>query len=361
MLAIPKYTKMIVAAIFVALILLASSCNTPTKAVDNAGLEGQQTTNAAAIPSGEQAGDGVTVETDTATSKSNASKSSQKNGNIRVIVNGQVITNYDIQRRVAFLKLRRASGNLAEKATDELVEEAIKMQEARRRKTRAGDAEVRDAFANFAKGNKMTSTQLSQVLGRSGVSEQHFKEFIRGQISWSRTVGAKFQSETRRKSTEETLFEIRKSGGVKPETNEYLLQQVIFVIPDNKRKAILKQRLSEADAFRQQFQSCDTTAKLAVGQSDVTVRELPRILEPQLPEEWVEQITKTPVNGTTTTLETDKGVEFLAVCSRKTVSDDSAAAIVTQSKEFENFSEKGSQVAESFLKELKAKSQIVYH
>lgn len=293
---------------------MLASCNTATKAVDNGPIESQQ-----ALQADETSTDAEAAEAEKDDSSQiirQSSKVSQRGTSIKAIVNGEAITNYDINRRVAFLKLRRAKGG-TQTATEELVDEAIKMQEAKRRRTVATDAQVNEAFANFAKGNKMKTSQLTQVLNRSGVTADHFKDFIRGQITWNRTVGGKFQSETRQQTTEATMARLRESGEQKPETNEYLLQQVIFVIPDDKRKARMAARKNEARAFRQRFQSCETTQQLAVGQIDVSVRNLPRILEPQLPAEWKKMVIDTSQGETTDILETDKGVEFLAICSKK--------------------------------------------
>lgn len=288
------------------------------------------------------------------------SKVSKRGTSIRAIVNGEIITNTDVAKRKAFLKLRKAKGNRSKLALKELVDEKIKMQEAKKRKTRANDAQVNDAFKRFASGNKLKPAQLTTVLNRGGITAGHFKEFIRGQISWSRTVGSKFQSEVRSKARKNALSEIRKSGGKKPETNEYILQQVIFVVQKSKRKTTLKRRKVEAEAFRQTFQSCDTTKAAAVGQLDVTVRALPRVLEPQLPNEWSEQVIKTSVGQTTKTLETERGVEFLAVCSKRATSDDNVAHVLSQSNEFKDFNKKGDVIAEEFLAELKSKAQIIY-
>jgi len=277
---------------------------------------------------------------------------SQKGTTIKAVVNGQPITNYDVRRRAAFLKLRRVSGNRNQKALDELVEQSIKMQEARRTRSVASDAQVNDAYANFAKSNRMSSSQMTRVLGQAGVTAPHFKEFIRGQISWNRAVGSKFRTKTQQKTAADTMFEIRQSGGVKPETNEYVLEQTIFVIPSGKKKSLLKKRRAEALAFKKGFVACGQTASQAVGQRDVVVRSLPRSLEPQLPPEWKDELKKTPEGQTTAIKNTDKGVEFIAVCKKRVVSDDNAARIVSQSKEFDSFNEKGDEIAGEVLKEM---------
>lgn len=343
---------------------LIAGCNTPTRAIENAAREESATTAANAgetAEDGTEATEGDVSETEkTATIIRKPATVSQKGTHIRAVVNGEAITNYDVQRRAAFLKLRRVGGDRQAKALEELVDQAIKLQEAKQRNLVAKDDEVDKSFARFAKSNKMSTAQMTNVLSRAGVTADHFKEFVRGQISWNRAVGAKFQAETRRKTTQEALFDIRKSGGDKPETTEYLLQQVIFVIPEAKREALRTQRRAEALAFKQQFTACEETAKRAVGLTDVAVRNLPRNLEPQLPPEWRDEISATPEGGTTDVKATDKGIEFLAVCSRRQVSDDDAVRVLDQAKQFDSFNERGDEIAEKLLKELKANAKIVY-
>lgn len=339
-----KSKNILACAIAITSLAFLSSCNTPTKAVENVKpvaaplLAKQQASNIKIQPA----------------------KVSKKGTNIRAIVNGDIITNTDIKKRIAFLKLRRAKSRGNKVALEELVDETVKMQEAKKRNTRAGDREVEEAFKSFAGGNKLKPKQLTTVLNKNGITAAHFKEFIRGQISWNRTVSAKFQSDIRQKARKNSLSDIRKSGAKKPETNEYILQQVIFVIQKSKRKAILERRKSEAEAFRIQFQSCSTTKAAAAGQLDVTVRALPRVLEPQLPEEWSELVIKTPVGGTTKIRETERGVEFLAICSKIVTSDDNVAHVLSQSNEFKDFNKKGDEIAQEFLAKLKSEATIIY-
>ena len=93
---------------------------------------------------------------------------------------------------------------------------------------------------------------------------------------------------------------------------------------------------------------------------DVTVRKLPRVLEPQLPPEWKDELAALSEGSVTTVKATEKGVEFLAICSKRTVNDDMAAEVVTQAKEFESLNDRGSEISESYLAELKSKAQIIY-
>ncbi len=249
---------------------------------------------------------------------------------IKILVNGEPITTYDIARRAAFFKLRRIRGNRTKLATEELIEEALKMQFAKRHKMVVGDKQVNDAYARFAKSNKMPIKALDRIMARSGVTKSGFKKFIRAQMSWQRVWQAKSKSENKKSSPEAIFANIKASGGKKPSTTEYKLQQVIFVVPKAKRRALMAKRRREARAFRARFENCKTTIHLAKGLRDVTVRSLGRVMQPLLPPDWKKLVISTPEGKTTKIRDTHRGVEFLAVCEARSVSDDRVAIIESQ-------------------------------
>ena len=280
---------------------------------------------------------------------------------IKVLVNKNAITNLDIKHRTQFLKLRRVPGNVTKVAENEMIEQVLKLEEATRRRTLATDEQVEAAFGNFAKQNRATKSALSKELNRRGVSTRHFKSFIRTQISWQRTVQGKFQAETSRISEQNALKELRENGNQKPKVNEYSFKQVVFVVPKNKRSATkIAARKREANAFRQTVNGCDNLLQSIKGLKDVSMLDRRHIMEPELPERWKEQIASAGVGGTTSAQETEKGVEFMTICSSRTVDDDRAAQVTRQSTDFSQFSEKSSEFSKKYLDELRENATIVY-
>lgn len=247
---------------------------------------------------------------------------------IKIVVNKQAITSTDLKRRTALLRLQRQSGKLSTKAREQLIEEALIREELTNRRALPSQSEVDRAFATFASGNGMSAKRMGSLLNQAGVGSKHFKEFIRLQIGWPRMVSARYGS-TGKLSTQDLVSKMLERGDDKPTTTEYILQQVIFVVPSSKRsKASINRRNTEAKRFRPNIDSCDTTKQKAVGLKDVTVRNLGRFLKPELPPEWSPLISKTDINKPTGTRVTDKGVEFLVICKSRSVSDDKAAEMV---------------------------------
>ena len=124
----------------------------------------------------------------------------------------------------------------------------------------------------------MTVKQLDGIMDQSGVTKAHFKEFIRSQMGWNQAAGGAQPARERRRTSEQDVVQrMLKKGGAKPTATEYMLQQVIFVVPAGERGSIGK-RKQEAEAMRARFAGCERTREFAKGLIDVTVRDLGRKL-----------------------------------------------------------------------------------
>lgn len=274
---------------------------------------------------------------------------------IKYIVNNTAVTSFDIQRRVALNKLFRQKGG-AEKATEDMIEQALKSEEMARRNIRISKDAVNASYARFATSNKLKPAQLDQILNQAGVGAPHMKEFIRIQMGWSQLLGSRYRS-TGMMTEQQMVRKVFELGGKKPSATEYLLQKVTFVVPQKERGAILGKRKREADAMRQRFNGCKTTREFAKGLIDVSVQDIPRILEPELPPDWAEQIKATKPGTATPARETPAGIEFIGVCSSREVNDDRAAQMMLQSEG--KMDEKAEELSKTYIAELRKTARIV--
>lgn len=276
---------------------------------------------------------------------------------IKAIVNGQIITAGDLSRRVNFMKLRHVKGNLPAKAREELVNEVLMRAEIVRTGRSVSTDEVDAAYKRFAQSNKMTVDQLGKILNQAGVGADHFKAYIGIQMSWPRVVQMRFGGGM---SNDDFVQRLRQDGK-KPTTNEYFLQQVIFVVPASKR-GIAGKRKGEAEASRKKYPGCEQARAFAATMHDVSIRDVGRLLEPQLPPDWKDQIIKAPVGGTTPTHVTDRGVEYIAICKKRAVSDDFAAQVVYQEADLKKAEKQGEDPnSKKYIEELRSKAQIELH
>lgn len=270
---------------------------------------------------------------------------------IKYVVNDIPITSYDIQRRAAFIKLQRGKGS----ASEQMIEQALRMAEVKRLNIRVTDQQVDDAYARFAKGNKMQLSQLDGIMAQSGVTKEHFKEFIRAQMSWNQALGMRARGG--KMSEQEAVRKMLQQGGNKPSATEYMLQQVIFVVPAG-QKGSLGKRKQEAESMRARFNSCETTRQFAKGLIDVTVRDLGRKLAPELPSDWADSIKKASPGSATPVRQTELGLEFIGICSAREVSDDRVAQLVLNG-ENQGSDQKADEISKKYIDDLRKKARIV--
>ena len=278
---------------------------------------------------------------------------------IAVIVNNQPITSNDITRRAAFVKLRRMKGNRRSVARQELIDEAIKNQEARRLGVTATQEQVDQSYAQFAKNNKMTQSTLRRILTQSGVGVRGFKDFIRSQISWQRALSIRVQRQASSGSSNRGLSPswLPNAGTGAGTENEYTLQQVVFTVPAAKRASLLSARRTAARNFRNRMQGCENAKEMAKSLKDVAVIDRGRVLDSQLPSAWRKDILATKAGGVTRVRDTPRGVEMLAVCRTREVIGSAQAA---NAKLFQggDFRKAASKVEKEYFDELKKRAVI---
>ncbi|AYD00416.1 peptidylprolyl isomerase [Neorhizobium sp. NCHU2750] len=280
----------------------------------------------------------------------------QTTSDVVAVVNRTPITSADVAHRMAFLRLQRQKPD-AKVARDQLVDEMLKRQEIARVKMSVSTDDVDASFARFAASNKMTPAQMTQILDKAGVTAEHFKAFIAVQMSWPRLLNARYGSGGSRMSDQELVTRMMENKQ-KPVTTEYMLKQIIFVVPAAKRNAILNKRKAEAEASRARFPGCDQAKDFAATMLDVSVRDLGRVMTPNLPDDW-KPLIENAKNGTTATKVTDRGVEFLAVCNQRQVSDDLAAEAVFREEDLTKAEKSGADPnSKKYLDDLRSKAQI---
>ena len=126
-------------------------------------------------------------------------------------------------------------------------------------------------------------------------------------MGWGQAVIANIR-QTERITEQDAVHRMLEQGGQKPSTTEYTLQQVIFVVPEAQRSSQTSRRMSEANSLRQRFTSCPATYDIARGLRDVTVRDLGRVAQPELPPRWKDEISSSSRGRTTKPQATERGV-----------------------------------------------------
>lgn len=111
-------------------------------------------------------------------------------------VGNHIITNFDLTDRLQFiiaisdLKISSAAERklLARQVLDKMIDEELQSQEAAKLKITLSDEELDAAIANIASNQGRSVDQLRVVFKKEGISYEHYRVFISGQILWNKFI-----------------------------------------------------------------------------------------------------------------------------------------------------------------------------
>lgn len=226
---------------------------------------------------------------------------------------------------------------LKKQAQEELIEERLKLQEARRLNVSVDDKEVDELIKGIADRNKMTEAQFGQHLKGLGADLNSMKSRFRATLAWREVVRRRFGNQV---SVNERDVERFVGKGPKGEEQvEMHVQRIIIPLPAKMEQKAVAQRLDEADALRRDFKGCASMRQLAARVAgarfeDLGVRRAGTIPEP------TRTILLSAQEGEIVPPSTSPaGVEVYAICQRKVISADEGkrteAASELRQQEFE--------------------------
>jgi peptidyl-prolyl cis-trans isomerase SurA len=237
-------------------------------------------------------------------------------------INGDPITDFDIAVRIKMLKVLREPAT-REAAIESLYTDRLEIREAAKFGVRPGDAEASQEIVERAQEMKVAPEALVAALQQAGVGADHFKAHFAAEYAFTGLVHA--MNKGVEASEAQVRAELAKQGGKAASGPEYTVRQVIFTVPNHATVAMLNERAQEAEQLRARFVDCESGTALARETRDVTVRDPVKRSAVELNEGLRQLLEKTPVGRLTPPQRSLSGLELLAVCSKDTAKDSSAA------------------------------------
>jgi peptidyl-prolyl cis-trans isomerase SurA len=110
------------------------------------------------------------------------------------LVNDNVITSYEIQQRIKMLQAFGTNGDLRGLAVEQLIEDRLRLQAAKKAGIRASEDDVLNGMIEFAARGDFSIEQLVDYFDERGVHQNTFQDFVRAGILWRNVIGALFAS-----------------------------------------------------------------------------------------------------------------------------------------------------------------------
>jgi len=272
-----------------------------------------------------------------------------------LIVNGDVITTYDIEQRMKFVQLSTHKPGVRTEVIDELIDDKLKVQIGRRYKIEISDSEIDGQYGEMAHRMHLAPEQLTQALSQGGVDASTLKAKIRSDTVWQNIVRGKFQGDLQiREKDILAVMQTDKKDEKDQVGYEYRLRPILFLVPKGEAQ-LMEARRKDAEALRGRFADCDSGLKYARSMRDVAVRDVIVKSSSDLAAPLREILDKTEIGHLTAPEDTPQGVQLFALCERKETTDDTPEKRQAREKIFgEKFQAKSKQ----YLQELRKQAMI---
>jgi peptidyl-prolyl cis-trans isomerase SurA len=278
---------------------------------------------------------------------------------IKVLVNDDPISDYDIDQRERFLAIttqQQPSPALKKQATDMLIDERLQIQEGRKLGGTADDADLNKILEDMAAKNNLSVDGLATALGKAGVNIKTLKDRIKAQMIWQDAIGRKFRRDVQIADSDidKAVSEAGGEGGGGETENALQLRQVKFEIPAGADQGTIASRLAAAESLRARFGSC---AELAKGVSGASVKTLADQKPASLAQPARLLVTNAKVGQMTPPMISQAAVELFAVCGKRSFKGDDTARQTAQRK---LMSQELALRAERLLRDIRSEAFIEY-
>lgn len=115
----------------------------------------------------------------------------------RMVINGQTVTNFEVEQRMRFLQVLRAPGDLEKEALEALMRDRLAAQAAKDMKITLTAEQVQQGLTEFAGRANMTPEQFTEAIGQEGVAPETFRDFVSNGLLWREVVRSKFGQQVR--------------------------------------------------------------------------------------------------------------------------------------------------------------------
>jgi peptidyl-prolyl cis-trans isomerase SurA len=273
---------------------------------------------------------------------------------IVAIVNGEPITATDIASRTKLIQLSTQKAPSKQEVLDELIDDHLKVQLSKRYIAEVPKREIESAFATIARRAGMSPQQFSEALGKSGISVEGLKARIHADFVWGQIVRGKFQGSLQ-VGDRDVFVALREKNKPDVAGTEYTLRPIVFLVARGSAPAIFEARKRDAESLRTRVQGCDAGVRLAMGMTDVAVRDQIRRQSADLGGPQREVLDKTEIGRLTPPEITLQGVETFAVCGKESSTSDTPSRREVRDA---MFNERYQALSKKFLKELRAQALI---
>ena len=243
-------------------------------------------------------------------------------------------------------------------ATEEIIEEKLKLQEAKKEGIEISDDETNRVIKGIAERNKQTEAQFAAGLKSIGVDIATMKARFKASFAWREVIRRKYgaQIQVNEKEIERVIAaQPAAAGKAAVDTQELQVQRIVFTLPSKIDQGAMARALADADALKRKFAGCKTMETLVKDQAGAKFIAAAYTKPSTIVEPSRSMLLGTKDGEMLPPQTSADGVELMVVCARRGLQiDDKQRQEATQELQSRKFEE----LAVRRLRELRQEAQI---
>jgi peptidyl-prolyl cis-trans isomerase SurA len=249
-------------------------------------------------------------------------------------VNDHPITTLDIQQRLALLKIlgeRSPTGEPRKFALRMMIDEIVKIAEAKKYKMDPTDKEISSQVDRMAKSLKTDSAGMDALLKKNGIEPSSLKQFIAAQISFSRILSSKYQVKFTvepgdvdkkyaeiKNGLEKQLSTIMNDPRMKP-VQIYSIIEIDLPVETPDDPMLLQARAVEANQYIKKFKGCGSARAAASGIFNVKIGKKIDALASKIPAPMKQALDRVGPGGAMGPARGPKGIQVIGFCGKNVI------------------------------------------
>ena len=278
--------------------------------------------------------------------------------NIVVMVNGDPITDFDIEQRSKLDQLTTQKTPSRQEVINELIDDKVKLKEGKKYGVDPGISDINQSYEGMAQRMRITPDQLTKSLEVKGVRPETLKGRMKAEMVWTSLVRGRFKEKLMVGERDVAQAVQAQTGDkLQIEGTEYKMQPIVLIVPRGSSPAFLETRQKEAETYRSRVGSCEEANSLFRSTPNATIRDTVTKTTAELPEALRKVLDDTQIGHLTAPEVTKAGIEMVVLCSRKPILIDTPKKREIREK---MYSEKFEKTQKAYLAEIRKAAMIEY-
>jgi len=243
----------------------------------------------------------------------------QSGPGIAAVVNDEPISQFDIDQRIKLNKVMGQASGSRKMILEELIEETLQRQEAKRLKIPVTDKEINKTIERMVTQRRSTTEILNKRLEKVGINPSLVRQRVKALLAWQRILSRKFGKLVDLDEQDIDRAYQRALKNKRPSQKFYMLQQIILPFEGAVTQISVQGRQIETQRIINKFRGCGSTRRISRGIYNVKIKNIGPVPVKQLQAKLRKLLRKTGPGKLLPPNLTRRGIELLAYCSLKTV------------------------------------------